>query len=65
MQLHVIQTSISLLLFLAGFFMIGAGVSMRSDRLRGLISLLGFILVIINLIFLGNVVLSQALVGKN
>ena len=61
MQLHIIQTGLSLVLFLGGFFMIGIGASMKSEKHSNLIALVGFVLVIVNLIFLGSVTLSQTL----
>ena len=61
MQLHIIQTGISLLLFLGGFFLIGIGASIKSEKYSSLIAFVGFALVIVNLIFLGSVTLSQTL----
>lgn len=61
MLLHAILTIVSLILFFAGFFMIGIGTGSSSEERKGLLSLVGFILVLINTIYLGSIVISQTL----
>jgi len=62
MQLHVVQTTISLMLFFGGFFMIGMGAESGSEKQGGLLAFVGFVLMVANLIFLGTLTLDQTLV---
>lgn len=59
---HAILTTFSLIFFLVGFFMIGIGNMKKFKDQRSLILLIGFALIVSNLIYLGSVVLSQMLV---
>ena len=62
MFLHAILTTISLALFLGGFFMIGVDQS-RPEEKRGGLALIGFVLIMINLFYLISVVFTQVILA--
>ncbi len=58
---HTLLTTISLVFFASGFLLIGLGAESKSETRRGVLPLIGFALVVVNMVFLGSVVLSQTL----
>lgn len=59
---HAILTTISLGMFLGGFFMIGIDQARPEER-RGGLALFGFILIMLNLFYLVSVIVSEVILA--
>ena len=62
MFIHAILTTISLALFLGGFFMIGIDQA-RPEEKRGGLALIGFVLIMLNLFYLISVIFSEVILA--